>query len=126
MSDNNKNLIQNLMKNIHSTLGSDKNKKIKLEILECLEKLYCNKIERYFYSHPSYNDTFNKDWWDLRPDSNSSFSSFSLASKNPYLVFLKEYKDILSSDSENKLIEIHKSFAWLNLNNPGLQDWIRV
>lgn len=122
------NPIQNLMKKIHSTLNSNKNKIIKLEILECLEKLYCNKIERYFYTHPSYNDTFNKDWWDLRLDFDSSDINFNnnLASKNPYLVFLQEYKDILSSDSENKLIEIHKSLAWLNQNNSRLQDWIRI
>ena len=113
-------LIKSIKKvHLHSTLSMDVKLITYKKILDSLE----NELKVYkFYRHPALNN----NWYSKDNIKNESIIESKLNLKNPWHLFLDNFKKIMNSsfltkETKDKNLAIELSWFY---NTPRVEDWI--
>jgi len=129
LKNNSKNVFRNISKNIRSVLRTDKNDEDKISILETvLNDTKFNTFDRFFYRHPSYNQNFDKDRWELCPNFAKNLSDNDAHSRtlNPWFVYMHDFIMAMTSERSSAAkirdLEIATDYFYADKNR---EDWVR-
>ena len=119
------------MKNVRKVILSEKSPEEKIEIISSLLlKIEKESLNRYFWAHPSHNNSFIKDSWGIRPDFTTS-ASLTLAQyasvKNPWLVFLGDMRQLVTNTkltAAERHNEVERALDWFYINDYR-ESWVK-
>lgn len=118
------------MKNIRKVILSEKSPEEKIEIIsDLLLQIQKESINKYFWVHPSHNNSFIKDSWGvcLNFTRSASLILSDASSKNPWIVFLEDVEHIVTSTkltAAERHNEVERALDWFYINDYR-ESWVK-